>query len=79
MAGANGDSFLIENRADVVRVDAVDHEREHAGLFFRGADQSNAGNRRNRFGRVGQQIVLVRGDVVDAEAVHVARSPRPDR
>ncbi len=49
----------------------VQHEREHASLFFRRADQANAGDRGNRFGGIGQQLVFVRSDVVHPEAVHI--------
>ena len=39
-----GDALVVEHRAHVVRVNALQHEREHAGLLPRGADQPDAGS-----------------------------------
>ena len=33
MAGADGDAFLVEDRADVVRMHAFEHERDHRRLL----------------------------------------------
>jgi len=40
MAGPHCDTLLIQNRADVVGVNVIDHEGDHAGFFFRGADDA---------------------------------------
>ena len=45
MTGANGNAFLIQNRADVVRMNVVDHKRQHARLFSRRADDPHAFDR----------------------------------
>ena len=37
-----GDALVVEDGADVVRVDAVEHEREHRRLLARGADDAHA-------------------------------------
>ena len=42
MAGSHGDALLIENRADVVGVDTVDHKRQNRKLFGRGSDEPDA-------------------------------------
>jgi hypothetical protein len=36
----------VEHRADIVRVNALDHEREHRRLLPRRADDRKAGNLR---------------------------------
>ncbi len=46
MSGADGDALLVEDRADVVRVDVFDGERQHAALFRCRADDSYACDRR---------------------------------
>ena len=48
LAGPDGDAFAVEDRADVVRVHAVDHERQDAGLAARLADHAHAGTSRSR-------------------------------
>ena len=40
--GAHGDALAVEDRADVVRVDALEHEGEHARLLARRADEAQA-------------------------------------
>ena len=40
MACANRDSFLIENRSDVVGMHMIKHKRKHAGFFLGGTDDS---------------------------------------
>ncbi len=43
MSRAHGDSFLIENRADVVRMHAVEHEGNDRRFLARGADDDALG------------------------------------
>src|ERR1700759_1295590 len=59
MPGAYGDPLLIENRANVVRVYFVNHERENARLLARVADDADALDCRNLLGRVGEKLLLV--------------------
>ena len=48
VAGADGDALAVEDGADVVGMDAVEDEGED-GLFGRGgADEAEAGDRRER-------------------------------
>ena len=44
MPGSDSNSVLVEDGPDVVRVDAVQQEREYTSLFSRSADQTNAGD-----------------------------------
>ena len=67
MAGADGDPLFIEDRADVVRVNAFEHEGDDAGLFRRGADDAQAVDFEQAFRGVVKQILFVRGDRVDAD------------
>ena len=45
VAGAHGDALLIEHAADVLGADAVEDEREDAGLLGRGADHAETRDR----------------------------------
>src|SRR3546814_11318052 len=40
VAGADGHAFMVEDRAEVVRVDVVQQERLHARSHRRGADEA---------------------------------------
>src|SRR5215470_18498434 len=71
MAGANGDSFLSEERADIVRVDSVEDEREHAGLFSRRPNQTQIRNAAQNLCRVGEYVGFVRRDALQAKRIHV--------
>ena len=57
----SGDASLIEDRPDVMRVDFFNHERKHAQLFARRADDAHAFDGRKAFGCVSQQLMLVSG------------------
>ncbi len=46
VAGADGDAFVIEDGAEVVRVDAIEREGDDRRLVGRGADEAQAGNAR---------------------------------
>ena len=71
VAGSDGDSFLVQRRADVFGAESIQDEREHAGLFLCGADQVKAGDALHRFGGIDEQVVLVAGDVDHADAFDV--------
>ena len=74
VARAHGDAFLIQYRPNIVRMNLVQHKRQHACLFPRSANQADSRQRAHNFRRILQQIVLVRGNLSDADSVHV-----PDR
>ena len=42
MPGAHRHPFLVENRADIVRVHVIQDKRQHAGFFFSGANNAQA-------------------------------------
>src|SRR5438045_9661099 len=52
VSGTHSDSFLIENRADVVRVNVVNDEREHTCLLARRADNPHAFDPADLFGGI---------------------------
>src|SRR5437660_1341015 len=75
MAGANADCPLVEYLADVVRVDALVRERDHAtpvGRIGRALDRDVVtvalGERAQR---VGRELALVLADAVHTEVVEV--------
>src|SRR5262245_46888967 len=74
MAGANRDSFAIENRSDVVRMNAFDYEGQNACFFSRGADQTQSRNPRERCSAVGQKLMLVPCNSVEPDFIHVIES-----
>ena len=79
LAGAHRDALLIENGARVVRVRTLEHERQHAGLVARLADDARAGDLPDLCGRVLQHRVFVRegGVAIDAGQV-IDGSAQPD-
>ena len=72
---------LVEHRADVVRVHAVDDEREHARLLARRVPiDADAGDRVEQRRAVREQLRLVARDALEAEAVEpVDRRAEADR
>ena len=72
VSGANGDSFTIKHRAEIMRVDRVKVERQDTCLVPRRADQLHAIDRRNLFGGVRKQIFFIGADCFQAHLVHVA-------
>src|SRR5438270_10610038 len=67
MAGANGDSVLIENRSDVVWMNAFERERDDA-RFVRGrSDDAQTVDFLQTTRRVREEFLFVRADVLDAD------------
>ena len=81
VAGAHGDAFAGSARAPTSSVlVAVEHERQHAGLLgARCRSGAGPGSRCSACGGVLEQLVLVAGDVVDADALDVVDARRPGR
>src|SRR5262249_46991873 len=73
VAGPQGDSFLIQDRADVVRVDAVEYEGNRSGFLPGRTDEAYAGDLQQSFRRIHQELVLVSGDVLQADLLHVVQ------
>lgn len=61
MSGANGDALLVKDRADVVRMNVFDRERQNGCFFLRRADNAHAFDCRKFFGRVFEQFVFIAG------------------
>src|SRR5947209_5766308 len=59
VSGAYGDALLIEYRSNVVRMNVVNDEGEHARLLARVADDADAFDGGDSLGRVPQQFLLV--------------------
>src|SRR5260221_12568906 len=65
MAGPDRDTFLIEDRADVVGVHAVHDERQDAGLLARSPDEPHAADRLQHAGRVGPPVARRRAALLE--------------
>src|SRR6266404_9849816 len=59
MAGADRDTVVIEDRSDVVRVYAVEHEGKYARFSPRGPDDAQAVDSRESCGGILQQITFM--------------------
>src|SRR5204863_509628 len=71
VAGADGDALLVEYRADVVRMNALDSERQNARLVRGGADDLHAGNVCETRSRVFEKLVLISGRDFEIYRVYV--------
>src|SRR5690349_5263642 len=71
MARTHRDALVIEQRRQVMRVHAIDEEREHGGLVRGFAEQAHAGRRLQRGRRVIEQVPLVCADALDPDRVYV--------
>ena len=76
MAGTHGNAFVIENRADIVRMHAADDKRQDACLVAGGADQAQAADCAGLLGGVREQIVLVGDDIEFSRAIESRSDPR---
>ena len=80
MAGAHRDVVLVEHGGEIVRVHAVDVEREDAEPPLPGADQPHARHARQPVDAVAGQRLLVLEDRVAAEPLdEIERRAEPDR
>src|ERR1043166_3918876 len=71
VAGADGDALPVEDCAHVVRVNVVNDEGQYARLLARVADDADALDGGDSFGRVPQKLLLVREGGVAVERVQV--------
>src|ERR1041385_6847430 len=69
MPGAHGDAFLVEDRADVVWMNVIDHKRKHARFVLCSADDAHAFDRRDALGRVTQQLGFVSRGTLASDTV----------
>ena len=70
VAGADGDTHLVDQGAEVVVVDAVEVEGEGADAVF-GAVEADAVDRGERLGGCADELGLVLGEDVEADGVYV--------
>ncbi len=71
LARADRHAFQVQQRRQVVRVRALDQERDHGGLVRRSAEDAQAFDALQFFGQMRQQFGLARLDVVQADRVEV--------
>lgn len=71
VTGTDGDPFEIEEPADIFGSAMRYHEREDTDLVAGRADETDAIDDRKSIGGVGQQFMLVLGDVRKADALNV--------
>ena len=67
----NRNALLIQDRADIMRMDTLDDKGEYRRLVRGGPDQSNRGNRRQRLCGIVQQFTFVSGDRVHSDGQQV--------
>ena len=80
MAGADGDSRFVEDRAQVVRVYPLEREREDRGPLRCGTNEPDAGDGGKPLSGQGQQLGLMRHNGLRAERLHERdRLGEPDR
>ena len=68
MAGTHRHSFLIENRTHVVGMNMLKHKGNNADFFPRGADDSEPLDAGQSGCRVGEQVMLVRRDLLPIQS-----------
>ena len=61
------DSFLIQERADIMRMHALNLKRQHGRLDCRGANNTYTGHAAYLFGRIIEQLKFLRGNRIHAE------------
>src|SRR5687768_15498128 len=71
MAGANGDTFAIEDGADVVRMYSLQDKGQGAGLLPCCSNDPQTFDSGNGFGCIREQMVFVRGDVSQSQCADV--------
>src|ERR1051326_2342337 len=71
VAGANGNSIAIEHGADIMRVNAIEDERQHGSLLACSSDQAQAGNRAEYLLSVSQHLLFVGGYAIDSNLRNV--------
>src|SRR5687768_8559256 len=67
MSGSYGNSFTIENRADVVRMNSLEHERDYCCFLAGRADEAEAVDLEQTLRSVTLQIELVMGNRVESD------------
>src|SRR5258708_4713258 len=73
MARTDSDAFAVEDRAQVMGMDAFEDEGQNTGFFLGRADKTQAGDFRDSSSRVFQKLVLMSHDRVPAQAAEVIK------
>src|SRR4029077_15647711 len=71
MASSHGNSFLIENGPNIVGMDAINHERQHACLITRSTNDANAFNSGDSLSRISAQLMFMSRRLFPANAVQI--------
>lgn len=71
MTGAHGYALVVQDGRHIVRMNAVENERQHAGVLRRRPEPAEAVNSREPCGRARQQVLFVRRDVLHPNGLDV--------
>src|SRR5450755_2801779 len=71
VAGPHRDSLAVKRAADLLGGEPVENERQYGRLLGGGADQPQASYALQGAGSVGEERVLVAGDVLHPDPLHV--------
>lgn len=74
VAGADGDSHLVDEGSEVVVVDALEAEREDAGFVWGCAVDDDVVDLEDFAGCVVEEFLFVIGDGLDADFLHPLES-----
>ena len=79
MAGTDGDALLVEDRADVVRVNVLDRKRQNARFFAAVPMICDARDIGQTLGRIFEQVVFVRRGGFKIDRIYIIdRRSKPD-
>ena len=71
LADADRNAFAVQNSADIVRVNTLQHKRDHTRLAFGLADDPQRIDAFQPAGRIGQQVMLMGGNRPDPDALDI--------
>src|SRR5260221_8001546 len=71
MSGADRDAVVVEDRPDIVGVDAVESERQDPGFSLRRSDDADSADRREGGGGIAEEFALVRDSPREVDALQV--------
>ena len=69
--GTNRDTLVVEDGAEVMRMNIIDEERLYAGLVCRRANQPHAVNIAELLHHIFEQLRFVPGDIVHSDRQQV--------
>src|SRR4051794_34475909 len=80
MARAHRDAFVVEQRREIVRMRALDEERDHRRLALGFAENAKARHRLQLRSRIDEELMLRRHDTLATERFHIVdRGAEPDK